>query len=160
FTADGGTANGGYGLWTTDGTAGGTRQVMNFAPAASAGITSLAVVGSKLIFVAPDATTGPQTWTSDGTAAGTHPLFGTTGFVGYPSEAFNGKRFLISPDQTTGQGRYALWITDGTAAGTVRVPQVLVDGASGVMISLAGLYFVNAADADHEPWISDGTTAG
>lgn len=161
FSADGGAANGGYELWTSDGTASGTTLVKDIAagPAGSR-INGIAVVGNKLMFVPTDANNVAQTWISDGTAAGTRPLFDSAGFAGYPFASANGKSFLISPDPTAPTGDYALWTTDGTAAGTVRVPQVLVDGTASVMAGPTGLYFVNAAETDLEPWITDGTSAG
>jgi ELWxxDGT repeat protein len=59
-------------LWTSDGTAAGTRLVVDLRPgAAGAAPQNLAAVGERLAFAADDGISGPELWSSDGTRAGT-----------------------------------------------------------------------------------------
>ena len=70
------TAETGYALWATDGTAAGTVMIADPDPSTVNGtfMTSAnhLVHGGKLYFAVPDATHGEELWVTDGTAVGTH----------------------------------------------------------------------------------------
>ncbi|HBL29684.1 MAG TPA: hypothetical protein DD490_22850, partial [Acidobacteria bacterium] len=65
-------------LWTSDGTAEGTRMVLDLYPGAASGVpggptagSPLTAAGGKLYFSGNDGSHGTELWESDGTAAGT-----------------------------------------------------------------------------------------
>ncbi len=100
------------GLWVTDGTAAGTRQLLDIAVAAGAAVGGTFYFGVG----AP----GVALWKSDGPAAGTVFVcpIGTDPFsYGGPSllTSAGGRLYFIFDDGIHG---YEPWTSDGTAAGT------------------------------------------
>src|SRR5437867_4119388 len=79
-------------------------------------------LGSLLLFVADNDTTGSELWRSDGTTAGTvlvkdiNP--GAAGSGPQRLRLSGGSVFFSADDGVNGR---ELWITDGTAAGTLMV---------------------------------------
>jgi ELWxxDGT repeat protein len=69
FAAEGGSE--GFELWSTDGTAEGTRLVRDIHPAGSSSPEAFTVAGGRLYFSAYDPAHGIELWESDGTTAGT-----------------------------------------------------------------------------------------
>ncbi|WP_168205895.1 ELWxxDGT repeat protein [Geobacter sp. FeAm09] len=135
-------------------------------------------LNGKICFFASDGT-NYGLWVTDGTAAGTTQVktFQANNvdkaanatiakqISGGPAEltAFNGKLYFAANDGTNGT---ELWVTDGTATGTVMVKDInTTAGASSYPRSLAvmgsKLYF-SATDGTngYELWASDGTSAG
>lgn len=122
-------------LWVSDGTATGTRMVLDIHPGKSpSSPMNLTAVGTTLFFIADDGVSGMELWKSDGTAAGTtlvkDILPGTElGFdwqtgkevmmprSSFPDSlvAFQGRVYFNASDETHGS---ELWSSDGTAAGT------------------------------------------
>ena len=155
------------GLYLSDGTAAGTKKVgINGAPP-SPDIVSMASLGSKLVFGTLDAPPRNQLWVSDGTTAGTNELAVSglnpdTYYNGFPAGllSFGSKAGFTAADAS---GKYGVWITDGTAAGTVELPGVRGESIGVPMAALSGgrLAFI-AADANgiSRVWITDGTAAG
>ena len=168
FLATGGGSQ--EGLWRTDGTKSGTRQIAQLRVPLQGYGSLIGAVGGQLYFAASDGTHGMELWKSDGTVAGTTMVTdinpgradsSPTGFVD-----FNGTLLFSATDR---QGN-ALWKTDGTAAGTMLLkrftffpngsrppfaepPAALVNGATA--------YFT-ANDGVHgwQPWKTDGTPGG
>ncbi len=114
--------------WTTDGTAVGTARFADLAPGAADGLdnyymTPFTPLGSSLLFFANDHVHGQELWTSDGTAGGTSLLAdlnpGPLGSYGFAARvqagAVVGGRWFFDAADTAG---WALWVSDGTAAGT------------------------------------------
>lgn len=107
-------------LWTTDGTAAGTK------PAFSAGpynVCEVILFNNKMYFAAstnPDGT-DMELWASDGTSAGTAPVLdiypGPLSSSPNSFQVANGTLYFIAAD-TQGSRE---WKSDGTAAGTVPV---------------------------------------
>ena len=154
------------GLFVTDGTPAGTSKVVGIAARQSLGLT--AIGGGRAIF-----TTTAGFYVTDGTAAGTTLL--RAGLTGpYVAGEFNGAAPRTSvplPDGRTLFAGYdavngnALWVTDGTAAGTVlAVPTSATGGAFGIdgFQPLGGgrFLFSVAAGYDRQLWVTDGTAAG
>jgi len=186
-------------LWKTDGTAAGTVLVKDIRPGmewgdqpASSNPRQLFAFGDLLLFYAWDPYgTGLELWRSDGTEAGTQLVKdispGDTDSIqsgdlddlygnGRPFfTEYRGKAYFFACDMEAG---CEPWGTDGTAAGTQRLKDVLPGPAgsaysyyswylyppySGPRLGVAGdrLFFgANGHDAGFELWVSDGTEAG
>ena len=122
FTASDGTH--GVELYKSDATNAGTVLVKDIIPGSTSSVPgSLTAVGSDVYFSTSDTTIGIEPWVSDGTDAGTHlvkdiagpPVANSYphGFAGFQGKVF----FEATPDGNTLNNE--LWVTDGTAAGTV-----------------------------------------
>ncbi|MBF9254833.1 T9SS type A sorting domain-containing protein [Pontibacter sp. 172403-2] len=111
-------------IWRSDGTAAGTvmvKDIMAISPM---------VVGSALYFQADDGTNGNELWKSDGTAAGTAmvkdiaPGQGSSlpGIKSNTSAKFGNMLYFPANKALYG---YELWKSDGTAAGTVMLKDIV-----------------------------------
>jgi ELWxxDGT repeat protein len=176
-------------LWKTDGTANGTVMVKDINPGNADGIPGyanfkgfvhFAAVGDTLFFVAWTQANGLTLWKSDGTEAGTVEVkdiyAGTSTSCGLPSwrscwtdmfQAF-GDDLIFQANDHSGNG-YALWKSDGTAAGTVMVKDILPGAAAtNPVITMTHpmvfgnmLYFAGDDGTNGEElWQSDGTANG
>jgi ELWxxDGT repeat protein len=127
------------GLWVTDGTAAGTHELINISGASSHGLflqdviapfvvdPEFTVFNGKVLFDGVNAAGNLGLWVTDGTAAGTHELTGISGAASsglftqdgtgsHPGfSIFNGEVLFKGYDTS---GKWGLWATDGTAAGT------------------------------------------
>jgi ELWxxDGT repeat protein len=172
------------GLWVTNGTSAGTKQI----PVAGAsqygvlslgynGIPDFTVLGSTILFEGADAATGYfNLWTTKGTTATTTELkvkgASSTGLFrfGYLANLTPfGKRAVFNATDTN--GAEGLWITDGTAAGTVelKVAGASTDGLlNGTYVSspdftvLGAKLLMQGADTNDFAglWVSNGTDPG
>lgn len=169
-----GTGEGGE-LWTTDGTAAGTRQVM------------VNPAGKSLIDIGPGFDLGGvhvlrgdgwtqesprQWWRSDGTTAGTYPIqpdgiyylpIGSESAEGLGAVA-GGKLFYEGAEWLAGDERRELWVTDGTAQGThkLEIFPGLPSSDPHQFLAVGKLVYFAADHPDYgvELWRSDGTAAG
>ncbi len=152
-------------LWASDGTAGGTRLVMDIWPGqSSSNPRTLTATAGRIFFIAESEQRGPELWSSDGTAAGTRRL----------SPA--GKRTFTEPRLLTasgngicfvadGPGGAYLWKSDGRPKGTVMLKKIADTEASyGVkqFTPLANRLLFCGSDGKHgsELWTSNGTPRG
>ncbi len=150
------TPEGGQALWISDGTAEGTGLLKTLPKPAF----PLAPLGSTMLLGMEGGL-----WRTDGTTAGTVLVASITPaepnpFLSgvSPCAVFGGRLYLSADDGASG---YELWSTDGTAAGTVRVKDI-VAGASGSYprnLTVQGdhLLFSPVGSA---LWKTDGTEAG
>lgn len=158
-------------LWKTDGTAAGTTLVKDIWPGLRGSFpTCLTVMNNKLYFQAEDNVAGRELWVTDGTTAGTQLVkdilpgsFGTfDNASGQQMAAANGSLFFRAWEAGTGN---ELWKSDGTAAGTVMVKD-LVPGVTGCypewLTSFNGKAYFTADDRTTgiELYVSDGTANG
>jgi ELWxxDGT repeat protein len=182
-------------LWVTDGTAAGTTLLKDLAPGSSTAWeytqpdssypSGFTVVGSTVFFVASNPQSGRELWKTDGTANGTvlvkdiNPgTFQQSQWtengevqvaVPLDSSPWELKKFgtallFVADDGVNGR---ELWKSDGTAAGTVLVKDLLpgktTDGypLSSIPSDLTryngAMYFIASGD---ELWKTDGTAAG
>jgi ELWxxDGT repeat protein len=171
--SDGSTGNE---LWKSDGTSAGTVLVKDIhaGPASSGSLLGLfdrlINVGGTLFLNANDGTTGFELWKSDGTAAGTvlvkdiNPGAGDSLLPNTQFTDVNGTLFFVASDGThTGHGA-ELWKSDGTAAGTVLVLDIVPGVNSSVpsnLTNMNGTLFFTANDGvrGNELWKSNGTAA-
>ena len=167
------------GLWVTDGTAAGTRQLRQFATQAYdyQPLKAFTQVNGTMFFSAPTTTpppgppTGPtpgaELWRTDGTPERTMLVKdirpGAEG--SNPNWLTNVGGTLLFAADDTGNGP-SLWRSDGTAGGTVRV----LDRAPGSDVPLSPDYITEMGGAAYfrgvdsvtggELWRSDGTPQG
>jgi ELWxxDGT repeat protein len=169
-------------LWKSDGTTGGTALLKNINTGAdSSSPGSFFLVGSTVLFMAKDATHGTELWKTDGTAAGTvlvkdmntglpdgtsvelFPGFSFAIFQGF--HLFNNKAYFRAFD---GVSTAEVWVTDGTAAGTVLLKDIVPGSPvpapmflfNAVNLSNKFIFGVSDGSTTSELWQSDGTPAG
>lgn len=154
-------------LWTSDGTAAGTRLVKDIRPGgANADPQNLVAFNGKLYFSAQDADHGRELWATDGTETGTvlikdvAPGTGSSG-AGLLTVS-NNTLFFRSADATNGE---ELWKSDGSEAGTVLVKDIKagsVGSSPRLLTDANGTLYFTAKDVGNntEVWKSDGTAAG
>ncbi len=149
------------GLWVSDGTAAGTRSILDLAPVAGVDVDGTFYFGTS-------AQDGGSLWKTDGTAAGTAFVsrFSTDpsviAHVSHPTKV-GSQLFFVVNDGAHGD---ELWTSDGTTAGT-KLVRDLTPGAAGSfnytseLVDAGGkLFFTCRWDAGCGLWKSDGTEAG
>ena len=178
-----------FGLWTTDGTSGGTTEIKDLSQYGAnkfpngLDLGEMAASGSLLYFTTSDGQDGVDLWASNGTAGGTSLV------MDFPklSQLTPGGHYATISDMTPFDGKLAfiahsgsagtqLWITDGTAGGTQMLTDLAppYDGSSygGYIntspsdLTAAGnmLYFIartpGGPSGSSGLWTSDGTPSG
>src|SRR5262249_32228941 len=144
-------------LWKRDGTTAGTAIVESFTATnvfAPFQLFPSASVNGLYYFTGADSTNGAELWKSDGTQAGTALVKDIT-----PGPANTLTTLMTNVNGTLFFApNYALWTSNGTGAGTVKVTRV---GASnpGPVEMVNGTAYFDATDSIHgrELWKSDGT---
>lgn len=130
---------------------------------------SLVASKRQLYFVASDNATGPELWTVDGPDAGPRRVMDVSPGPGGSMERTNPGLMAAAPgggvyfSASTASGT-ELWRSDGTAAGTVQVSDLLPGGGSSRPRELTvagGQLFFTATDGVHgeEPWRLSGPGA-
>lgn len=171
FTANDGKT--GRELWKSDGTSKGTTRVKDILTGFSAGSPlssepqELTAVGNTLFFTVNDGITGRELWKSDGTSKGTtlvaniaNPVVNGTSYPGDSSNpsgltAVGNTLFFTADGGDKGVG---LWKSDGTAAGTVFVSE-LVPSSSKELTAVGRTLFFPQSNDDKglELWALDVT---
>ncbi|MFN0054661.1 MAG: ELWxxDGT repeat protein [Planctomycetales bacterium] len=163
-------------LWTSDGTAAGTRRIRDIDPGSDddyyAYPDDLTNVNGILFFTADDGVHGTELWTSDGTAAGTRMVkdifqdsqrYHSDGYP-YALTSANGWLYFTAYDGVHGR---ELWKSDGTDAGTTMLMDILPGSENGSypydfphnLTNANGTLFFAASDGVHgtELWSFDTT---
>jgi len=155
-------------LWKTNGTTAGTVMVKDINPGPGDSNPSLfEACNGVMFFTCDDGTHGRELWKSDGTAAGTvlvkDILNGSTNsspsrLVCVGNQLYFGANWNVN-------GFWALYRTNGTAAGTVEIltsggghvaaPDYIQANAAG-----NGVYFQAYVGSNRRLWKSNGTNAG
>ncbi len=159
---------GGLEPWTSDGSAAGTRRVLDVNPGpVGSSPYELTACQGRLFFFAWEPVAGTEPWVSDGSAAGTRRVLdlrpGGSGSAPTEMACLGASALFVADDGLRGP---ALWASDGSAAGTRLVADP--DPSSGLTPRLKHLtpagtrLFFAAHDGQHgeELWASDGTAAG
>ncbi|WP_421658339.1 Ig-like domain-containing protein [Leptothermofonsia sp. ETS-13] len=146
-------------VWQSDGTDAGTVLVANINTALGAGSnpSNFTAVGNNLFFSANNGSSGVELWKIDLTT-GIPSLvrnIRSGGFSSNPTNLvnFNGTLFFRADDGTG----TALWKSDGTSTGTVKVGTGYSQPGSLTVVGNT-LYFT--ASNGSQLWKTDGTTAG
>ena len=169
-------------LWRSDGTSAGTFLIRSFpvvgtpngqtlgAPPQIGPIdpptfppAHLTPLGSSILFSAYDPATGSELWRSDGTPAGTVLVKdlapGSTSSFPTDLTVVGGRIFFLA----NSGDKLALWVTDGTAAGTQQLHLFLsLPGEESWLTAVGNKLFLSADDgtSGRELWVSDGTQDG
>jgi ELWxxDGT repeat protein len=151
-------------LWTSDGTAQGTRLVKDITPGpVSSELFNAAEVNGRLVFFrAPEG--GPdELWRSDGTESGTlrvRVVSGVRDGFSYRGAILKtNTALLFFRKESSG---LVMWRTDGMLAGTSAVKQV--GGPSVTLVDVQqegnGGVFIVQNGVNHQVWKTDGTAGG
>lgn len=155
-------------LWRTDGTKEGTKLMLSGAGQALPNLQEAVILGNLFVYSYSDQLHGTEVWRSDGTVTGTRIL---KDFV--PGNSGSFPRSLIrAGDKVFFLARYsmsepdAVWMTDGSEAGTVRVTEAGAEPAypltslgSVIYYAVPGSPFTVPGSSD-TLWKTDGTSAG
>ncbi len=166
-------------LYVSDGTFAGTQLVKDINPGSKdSDPLDLAALGNKLVFSANTPNEGRELWISDGTAAGTTLVKdlapGPDSFFGgnfSPGSGINrifavsDSKALINPLNPSDNPAFGLFVTDGTAAGTKLIADVLPGfGTSAPFFTAvsggAGFFPARDRNLGSELFRSDGTNQG
>lgn len=144
-------------LWRSDGSATGTTLVSDVNPGSSSSAPDYIIADNGAILFTPvTPESGRELWKSDGTAAGTVMLKDITpGVAGTNFFTFTeagGKVFFLNGVPNSND--YGLWLTDGSASGTMFVQNFDTRNANSFyqpqgFISLGNKILFNASDKDH-----------
>lgn len=147
-------------LWTSDGTAAGTRLVKDILPGpGGSDPRHLVSFNNELYFAADNGSVGRELWRSNGTTAGTTLVKDTgAGGLGFEPEAIlaHGGRLVFG---ASGQ----LWRSTGTTAGTVPITAFAEQLTSVGWVRPFGVGYLFSAmtnSTGQEPWITDLTGGG
>ncbi len=165
------TSAGRPGLWFSDGTAPGTRELPLRGAPALANVEIAGNLDSRTSILRVTSVggpcAGPQAWMSDGTDEGTHPLLPPDSAAPCATVASlvttYGRAFGVFDDGVHGR---QLWTTDGTPRGTLRLTSFRkpdpFSGSElrGVDSDVGFLFFADDGRHGSEPWITDGTPGG
>ncbi|MFN7735346.1 MAG: ELWxxDGT repeat protein [Pirellula sp.] len=170
------------GLWVTDGSTEGTKEVRSFqyptsGPYYVSPLSELVVANGNLYFQGYDLGTGSELWKSDGTPDGTVLVADSI-----PGSEGISPHFLMSDGMkvyfagNTPENGMEPWVSDGTSANTKMILDVWPGPMDGIntsndyyyyyeddaaVVANGKIYFVaNEGVHGEEPWVSDGTVAG
>jgi ELWxxDGT repeat protein len=163
-------------LWTSDGTAAGTKLLKNiFADGSSWGWQPRKLGKDHILFSALDDQDGEEPWITDGTTSGTHlvrdinPGSDSSSPVTF-SDLGNGQAVFRATEPAHGR---ELWVTDGSAAGTRLVRDIATGKRDAFgdyftrsdfpVVGGRALFFAFGIDASvigYGLWSSDGTDSG
>jgi trimeric autotransporter adhesin len=156
-------------LWKTDGTAGGTVFVKDIMTGSNSSSPKyFAAANGLLYFNADNGINGTEPWKSNGTAAGTSMIsdIRRSPKSSNPVELvnFNNSLFFVADNSTTTNQNLELWKSDGTAAGTAMLKDLLIGGSSNPkhLTTVNNTLFFAADDGLNgiELWKTDGTSGG
>ncbi len=156
------------GLWVTDGTAGGTRQLLDICGETESFSDYRAAILGSTGSVAFFTDFAGRLWRTDGTAGGTFPL----GDITVDRSAYYENPEVFSPDRRTFYFRGCTraagcepWRSDGTREGTVIIRDLKrgKEGSNPALLVLhdGRLLFAAGSDFNHRTlWSTDGTADG
>jgi ELWxxDGT repeat protein len=120
----GSTSADGQETWVTDGTTAGTHEIENIYPGGIVYMPAfLGLSGTDLIFAENTGDSSMQLFRTDGTVAGTHALsnFADNQYGALTESAMINGKFYVALESRLSCCTPDLWVTDGTASGTVQI---------------------------------------
>lgn len=158
-------------LWRSDGTAAGTRLVKDIFPGPDGYVFYPTAMRGAVYFMANDGANGVELWKSDGTAAGTQMVKDINPAAYTPSTGSSGPQgFVVAGDRlyfraNDGTNGNELWVSDGTAGGTMLLKDIRPGSAASDPFGMAALgdrvlFRADDGTTGSELWVSDGTMAG
>jgi ELWxxDGT repeat protein len=156
------------GLYSTDGTSGGTRALGSLGLGEFTSVLGLVAAGDRtfLVLLEEGSNSASILLATDGTPGGTRELFRIDNpfdhsFISEIAPA--GDRLYFTGDDPVA-GR-EVWVTDGTPEGTRRVANIAPGRAGSApsdLFAFGNRLFFGADDGTHgrELWVTDGTAAG
>jgi len=155
----------GFELWASDGTAEGTRLLADLCPGAcDSDFTPLWAEGGRLVWTALGGV-----WSTDGTSEGTVRLPGVEPSAEAADSVLGellGPPRLVYPGPGSDPARLtdrALWVTDGTPAGTrpfFQLGSPSRDPLPGAGLGGSLLFVHETSSTGAELWVTDGTAGG
>ncbi|MEM8962556.1 MAG: hypothetical protein AAGD38_13815 [Acidobacteriota bacterium] len=154
-------------LWVSDGSADGTRLLVDLCPGiCNADPVLVGPLGPTFLVAADDGTTGRELWRVDRTTGDATQMLdlclGPCSGVRWPELGGGGDTIFFGGHD--GTSRPQLYVTDGTADGTRQLTDFSITTAEpiGEGIFANGRLVLGADDGIHgpEPWVSDGTPGG
>jgi len=146
--------------WVTDGTSAGTKMLKDIAEDGNSQSTNYYSIDGKVYFSANDTNSGQEMWVTDGTTTGTKMFADintvpTSGIDPSASVFKLGNNYVFDANDDT------LWISDGTAAGTVATEYSAVYLRTAVPFGDSIVYVTRNDDGSQYMLIkTDGTIAG
>ena len=161
------------GLWVTDGTTSGTFELGGLKNSGISGQlfsglapTDLTPAGNEVFFIGSDTDNNRSLWVTNGTVSGTVEVGGlnnagiSAGPSGVPFDAaVLDESVSVGDDIIFGVGN-SLWVSDGTAGGTVDIAPNLFRPNDLTVFGTKVLFEGGLAVTDNSLWITDGTAAG
>jgi len=158
-----------YELWSSDGTAAGTGQLVDLRAETSSAPRNFWQAGGIAYFLTTDPDTFLILARSDGTAAGTYTLPNPLVGDAYPVAVRPGGDGLFVFYQASPEAMLSLWHTDGTVGGFTRLAdlgRLATNGLDVLGVGEGTLFFTFRQQSDSggsvppQLWASDGTVAG
>ncbi|QDU65110.1 hypothetical protein [Engelhardtia mirabilis] len=156
-------------LYSADGTAAGTQTLATLdLGSGSSGVGGAIVLGDRVVMPGGLGGIGRDLLITDGSTAGTIAvdlLPGPDSSIPTDFLRVGSRAYFVARTGPSGVGR--LWVTDGTAAGTVQVADVQISTTTGVRplfdaegVGGAEVFFIGYDASGWELWRSDGTASG
>lgn len=156
----------GYNIWGTDNLAKPLTKLTSF-PSGKPAPTQLKAVGSRLYFVATQDTEGPELWAIDDINSAPRLVKdiqpGVHGSFIRNMNELDGKLIFVARNDSSTED--AIWVSDGTDAGTTEVSKISATGSDPdlkqfVVLGNNMLFSADNAVKGSEVWSTDGTTSG
>jgi len=150
-------------IWKSDGTTSGTVRVQEIHPTGNASPTEFVEVNSRILTAVTDNAMGREIWIANDPSASTYPFSLVKDIIPGPTSGFpdrlnntNGSLLFNAPG--------GLWISDGTAAGTV-LHKVINPGGNAfpdyfTPVGTTTFFTADDGAVGKELWKTDGTVAG
>jgi ELWxxDGT repeat protein len=162
------------GLWVTNGTASGTYELTGISGASSfTGMDpyNLTPFNNEVLFEGQGSDGQVGLWVTNGTVPGTYELTGISGANAYGLHPTDLTVFtnevLFNGVDSNGDGKYGLWVTDGTAAGTYELTGISGAYAAGGidpqdLTVFGGEVLFEGTDTSGAKglWVTNGTVSG
>ena len=152
-----------YEVWTSDGTVGGTTQLIEFSQVSGFGWPTPTVINNKVFYQNNTQSSTGHLYVTDGTTSGSSQLMSFNDIITYP-HVKSQTQYLFWTDND-GDFMPELWTSNGTSGGTQQLFEtgsVYAVGSPGPGIEAGGkmFYCYLAQTSSGELYVTDGTPGG